>query len=178
MGCGYQCADLPAHEQVVCGEFLKGGISSVGFLRCDHAITNFTSSAQLLAAIAAGDLRLIEPVVGEIPAASPVEGTNPSGCGAATILDTFDRTIKITNYHVSDGNIDFINSLNKVKTHAVIYICGADKIRVILKPISWTVLDVTPANEREKLYFEITGKWTEMDAPAMYDAPVGVFNQE
>lgn len=175
--CGYQCTDLPDHEQVVCGEYLKGGISSIGILECDHTITNFTNAAQFTTAINSGDLTLIEPVVGDIPAASPVEGANPSGCGAATILDALDWTINVTDYNVTDGNMDFYNSLNRKRTYLIVYLCHDDKILVIEKPVSWIGIYINPANEREKQSYTLTGKWTDLDQPMLFDAPAGIFDQ-
>jgi hypothetical protein len=174
--CGYQCTELPDHEKAVCGEFLKGGNSSIGILDCDHTITNFSLAAQYTTNINAGNLVLIEPIVGEVPAPSPVEGANPSGCGSATILDTFDRQIKFRDYNVL-GNVDFYNALNRRKTFAIIYECTNEKVTVILVAITWTAFRVIPPNEREKQYWDVTGKYTDLDEPEIYTAPAGIFNQ-
>ena len=176
--CGYQCSDLPVHEKVVCGEYLKGGQSSIGILNCDHTITDFTSATQINAAINNGSLKLIEPVVAEIPAASPVEGANPSGCGAATILDSFDRTVKFTDYNVTADNIDFFNALNRRKTFLVVYHCADQKLTVIEDAVSWVAFRISPANEREKQSWDVTGKWTSLDEAPIFVAPAGIFDQD
>lgn len=174
--CGYQCTDLPNHEQVICGEYLKGGISSIGILECDHSITDFTSAVQATTAINNNQLTIIEPVVGEVPAPSPVEGTNPSGCGSATILDSFDRTATWNDYNVSDSNVNFYNALNRRKAYLVLYHCNDDNITVVDQSVSFSAMRIVPNNQREKQYFQVTAKWTSLDEAAIYDAPAGIYS--
>ena len=172
----YQCTDLPAHEKAVCGAYLKGGNSSIGILESDHTITNFSLASQYTTNINTGNFVLIEPIVGEMPAPSPVEGTNPSGCGSATILDTFDRTISFKDYNVT-GNQDFYNALNRKTTGAIVYECANEKVTVIDSDITWTAFRIIPPNEREKQYYQVVGKWTSLDEPPIYTAPAGIFMQ-
>lgn len=176
MASQYQCTDLPAHEKAICGNYLRGGNSSIGLLETDHAITNFSSASQYTTAINTGKLVILEPLVGELPAPSPIEGANPSGCGAATILDDFDRTYVAKDYNV-DGNIDLVDAMNNKKTYLIIYECANEKVTVVLTEVSWTVFRVIPPNEREKQYLQITGKWTSKSEPAIYTAPAGIFMQ-
>lgn len=175
--CGYQCTDLPAYLQVICGEYLLGGQNFIGILECDHSITDFTSAAQLITAINNNDLTLIGPVVAEIPAASPVEGANPSGCGPATILDSFERSVTWTDYNVSNDIIEFYNALNRRKTFLIVYHCASQMMTVIEVAVSFVAFRSSPVRDTEKQFFTVTAKWTALDEAFLFDAPAGVFDQ-
>lgn len=176
--CDYNCATLPEHEQISCGQFRKGGLSAAAFVDCDANITDWSDETEWNAAIAAGKVRIIAPIRGSIPEPTPVEGENPNGCGSATILDTFDRTVEIKDYNVNANNIDFYNQLNRTKKQVVLFAgCdGQDEITVIDSSVTFVAREVLPENNREKRMFMITGKWTEYDMPMIYTAPAGIFN--
>lgn len=177
--CDYSCTDLPAHEQVVCGEFLLGGISDAALLDCDHTITDWTSEAEWQTNIDAGKVGLIKNIRGSIPEPSPVEGENPNGCGAATQIDTYDRTAMYKDYNVTASNIDMYNQLNRQKKQLVLrQKCqtGGGKIWVIDTAAVYNAIQGVNENNREKLMFTVTASWTEFDMPMFYDEPTGIFD--
>ena len=176
--CDYNCTALPDHEQIQCGAWLKGGISAVAFIDCSTTITDFSDAAQWTAAIAAGEVKIANPVKASMPEGSAVEGENPNGCGAATIVDTYDRSVEIKDFNVTASNIDFYNQLNQQKKYLVLYqgCDGADRIWVIDTGVVFNARNVIPENNREKQMFMITGTWTEYNMPLFYDAPVGIFS--
>jgi len=106
-----------------------------------------------------------------------VEGENPNGCGSATIVDTYDRTAEIKDFHATSDNISFYNQLNRRTMYmALFHGCeGESEITVVESPVVFNARNMTPENNREKRMFLITAKWTEFDMPQVYDAPLGVF---
>lgn len=176
--CDYNCTTLPSHESIICGNWLKGGIGQAAFLECDHTITDWSDATEWATNIANGKVRIITPIKASMPEGSAVEGENPNGCGAANIVDTYDRTVEIKDFNLTAGNIDFYNTLNKRKTQLVLFqgCDDADRIWVIDSAITFNARNVIPENNREKQMFMVTGAWTEFDMPMFYDAPVGIFS--
>lgn len=175
--CDYNCAGLPDHEQIQCGQWLKGGISAVAYLDCDHSITDWSDQTEWEAAIAAGKVKIASPVKATMPEGAAVEGENPNGCGSANIVDTYDRTAEIKDFNVTQGNIDFYNQLNRQKKVLVLFQgCeDADRIFVVDSKVTFNARHVIPENNREKQMFMITGIWTSFDMPTFFDAPAGIF---
>lgn len=175
--CDYNCTDLPAHEQIVCGAWKKGGISAVAYIDCTHTVTDWTNATQWQTNIDAGLIVIATPVKASIPEGAAVEGENPNGCGSATIVDTYDRTAEIKDFNVTSGNIDFYNSLNDRSMYMALYhgCDGEEEITVVESPVTFNARNVTPENNREKRVFMVTAKWTEKDMPQLYTAPTGIF---
>ena len=179
IGCSYNCADLPTHEKISCGAFRKGGISSIGILDCDHGITDFTDAAQYTAAIAAGNLKLVEPVKANLPEASEISGPNPVACGSADILDGFDWTLPWTDYNVSANNDAFYEALNLRQAYLVWYYCQDEEVRVVQIPVTFVAKLTEPESNKEKRFYSVVAKWSSApdDFPVLYTAPAGIFNQ-
>lgn len=173
--CDFNCAALPSYVRVTCNDFDKGGISSIGVLDCDHAITDFTLAAQYTTEISGGNLTLIETVRAQMPVASPIENPNPSGCGPDTILDGFERTVTWVDSNVSAANVTFYNELNKRRFYLILYNCGSDVVRVIQTPVSFMATEVYPESDKARATWEVTAKWSSFDAPEYYAAPTGIF---
>lgn len=175
--CDYNCADLPEHEQVDCGEYLKGGINAFAYLECDHTITDFSDASQWVTNIAAGKAKIFGTIRGSFPEPAPVEGENPNACGAQTIVDNFDRTFDFKDYNVSDGNNSLYNAVNRRNGYLVTYHCEDGIISVVEASTTWTVNGpIFPENNREKAMYHGIVKWTNYDMPAIYTAPVGIFS--
>lgn len=179
--CDYNCTDLPDHEQVICQEYPKGGIYTIGILECDQTtITDFTSVAEANAAIAAGDLHLMVRVKAMFPDASPVEGENVIGCGADTILDALDNVLEIKDFNVTDGNDAFYEALNGRQTHLIWFECANLKLRVVeFAPVTWVNRPAeVPESDSEKQKYNLTAKWRSAPSefPVLYDAPAGVYD--
>lgn len=169
MSCNTDCTSIGSHELVDCGLYLKGGISAMGLLECNHTITDFSLGSQLQTAINAGKLIVIKPIKGEIPEPSPVEGENPSGCGAETILDGFDRTFVWDDFNVTPTNVDFYNALNKRQYYLIIFHCEDDQITVVQTKASFVAKGMNPKSNKEKRKWNVVAKWTAFDAPPFYD---------
>lgn len=176
--CDYNCTGLPEHEQIQCGEWLKGGVGAAAFLDCDHGITDWSDQTEWQSAIAAGKVKIVTPIKAHLPEPSAVEGENPNGCGAATIVDTYDRTVEIKDFNVTQGNIDFYNQLNRQKKQMVLFqgCDNDDRIYVIDRSISFNARNMIPESKGEKQVFMITGTWTSFDMPTFFDAPTGIFS--
>jgi hypothetical protein len=172
--CDYNCTDLPEHEQITCGEWKKAGIGALAYIDCDNTITDWSDPAEWLSNIAAGKIKIASPVRASIPEPSAVEGENPNGCGAATIVDTYDHTVEIKDFNYNQNNIDFYNKLNKRKTYLALVGCDG-LMWVVDAAITWNARATVSENNREKVMFMITGAWTEFDMPTYFDVPAGIF---
>lgn len=171
--------DLDPHEVLGCG-YRKGGISAVGILKSGHGITDFESASQTQAAIDAGDLVIFKGVKGIFPAASPIEGENPTACGSDTILDGFDYTFTWKDFNVSNSNDLVYAQLNRSAfTGFVIYYCQEEELRVVEKSVTFVALSPeSPESNKEKQLYNITAKWSASvndDFPTLYDAPAGKY---
>lgn len=173
------CADVPDHIELGCNEFRKGGISSIAILKCDHSITDFTSAAQWLAAINAGEVKIIKQIKATIGEASPVEGENPVPCGSETILDLLDQTITWKDFNVHALNDDFYQQLNLAKRSIAWFYCEEDEIRVVDEcNVTFTALPPSsPESNREKQFYNVKGAWTSSPDvfPVLHTAPAGIF---
>lgn len=178
--CTYNCTDLPNHEQIQCGLYRKGGFSAVGILECDHAITDFTNQQQYLDAIASDQLHILKGIKAQIPAATPVEGDNPIGCGSDTILDGFDRTVTWNDSNVSQDNNDFYDKLKVRTTFLILFNCNDDpndtgEISVVEVPTSYVAFRVGPESSRERQFYDSTAKFSQLDEPTIFTAPADIF---
>jgi hypothetical protein len=175
--CDYNCVDLPDHEQIDCGLYLKGGMGAGAIVSCDHTIVDWSSTSEWEENIASGKVKIVKPIRGSFPEPAAVEGENPNGCGALNVVDTFDRTLEYKDFNVSAANIDFYNQLNRRQSFFVGFqgCQGADRIWVVDSPITWNARQPLDENNRIKLMFLVTGSWTEFDMPTFYDAPTGIF---
>lgn len=169
MSCNTDCTSIGSHELVDCGLYLKGGISAMGLLECNHSISNFGTGSQLQTAINQGKLIVIKPIKGEIPEPSPVEGENPSGCGSETILDGFDRTFVWDDFNVTAANIDFYNALNRRVYYLLIYHCQDAQLTVVQTKASFVAKLMTPKSNKEKRKYSVTAKWTAFNEAPIYD---------
>jgi len=163
----YGCTVLPDHELVLCGSYNRGGISAIGILEEDAFGTGATfataadwsNGAKYLAAIGAGDLKIIKNVRGTVPDASPVDVDNPVGCGPQSLLAGFDFTATWMDANTTDGAIDFYNALNKRVTGLVLYLCGSNEVMVITQPVNYVCLPVNvPASNKELQMFNCTAR--------------------
>lgn len=173
--CDYNCASLPEHEQIECGENLHGGISAIGILECDHTITDFTSASEWNTNITSGKANIARQIRGEKPEPSPVEVENPNACGFDTVLDTFDRTYEFTDDNVSAANQAYYDALNGRTTNLAVYYCQDNDIEVISHPVTWVVRDVSPRSKKERRTYMLTAKWTAKPMPEIFAAPSGIF---
>lgn len=178
--CNYGCATLPNHQQVVCGDFPLGGISSAAFLECNHGITDFSNPSQWQSAISAELAKLILEVKAEIPAASPNMQDNPVGRGSEQIIAGFDNTVTITDKNVSAANDDFYARLNKRKGYLVVYNYENDEIYVSSQPVDFQAIPRTvPLSNKEIQSYTITATfYTKVGEVPMqaYAAPAGIFS--
>lgn len=177
--CDYNCVALPDHEQVDCGQFPKGGIFTVGVLECDHEISDFTSITETNNAIADGKLTLIKSVKASYPEATPVEGENPTACGAETILDGFDHILDLRDFNVRGENDTFYEALNQRSTFLIWYNCQEQRLRVVEQQVVWAVKPATvPESNKEKQLYVGQIKWSSGvdEFPVLSNAPTGIYD--
>lgn len=174
--CNYNCTELPEHEQIDCGEWLKGGISAVGVLECDHEIADFTSAVETQAAIDAGKLTIFKAIKGQMPDASPLTVDNPvGGCGSPTKVINFDRTASWTDANVTAGNVDTYNALNRRNAGLILYQCDSGMITVIDEDGGFVSTQMIPESGSDLQKFTTTYSWRKFDGPPMYEAPAGIY---
>jgi hypothetical protein len=179
MSCNYNCATLPDHQQVECNQYANGGISAVGWLDCDHTITDFSNASQWAAAIANGTAKILKDVKGEVPDPSPNMVDNPIGCGAQQIMTGQDSTINWTDANVLAANDDFYAKVNTRKGYLALFMCEEDQIRVSTELVTMTARAVTiPTDNRALQMYNVSATFYSKagEIPlALYDAPAGIF---
>lgn len=178
MSTGYCFTNLLDHVQTQCAAYKKGGIDAIAII--DNAnITDYTSQAQWLAAIAAETVKIIKGIKAEIPTGSPVTGDNPVGCGNDTIVDGFDYTISIMDSNVSADNDLFWASLNSRQFYIAVRLCNESEILVIELPVTITASQATvPLSNKERQKYEVTFAWSA-DADWAFERvtePAGIFD--
>lgn len=170
--------DLDDHEANEC-YYPKGGISAAALLKTGHAITDFANATQTNAAIAAGKYKIITPIKAELPAASPVEGENPTACGSDTIVDGFDYQVTWKDFNVNAANDEMYRQANLSQFPGlVLYMCEEEQIRVLERGVNLVATLIIPASNKEKQYYQVTAKWSQSvqeSFPVLHEAPVGVF---
>jgi hypothetical protein len=178
----YGCSALPNHELVLCGNYLRGGISAIGILEEDAFGTGATfataadwsNGTKYATAIAANDLKIIKNIRGTVPDASPVDVDNPVGCGPQSLLAGFDFTATWMDANTTDGAIDFYNALNKRVTGLILYLCGSNEVMVITLPVNYVCLPVNvPASNKELQMFNCSARASlgPDQLPQKYPAP-------
>lgn len=170
--------DLDDHEKNDC-YYPKGGVGALGVLKSDHEITDFSNQAQLLAAIAAGTLKIIKNIKADLPEPAAVEGENPLACGSETITDGYDYTVEWTDFNINATNDEFYRKLNVSQfSGLILYFCEEHTIRVIEQTVSFNSRPVYPRSNKEKQHYLGTAKWSQSVAaefPVLYEAPPAVF---
>lgn len=153
---------LDEHEKISCG-YKKGGVSAIGVLKKDHGITDFSNNTQILAAVAAGTLRIIKGIKATIPDPSPIEGENPVACGSDTILDGFDATYTWKDFNISNTNNEFYRQLNSSPfAGLILYFCQQDEIEVLEKQVTFVALfPGSPESNKEKRFYTVTAKFSK-----------------
>lgn len=172
--CNYNCSELEDHELVLCGAYPKGGIDVVGYLECDHEITDFSDETSISNAIADGKLKLIKGVKATYNPAEPIQGEGALGCGPEQQLDGFNHTLTIKDFNVKAENDTFYQSLNKRTSFVLWRECQNGKIRVVQKKVYWTAIPAnSPESNKEKQMYTITAAWSSGvdEFPVLYDDP-------
>ena len=172
--------ELDPHELNNCFN-PKGGIPSIGVLKTGYNITDFSSAIETQAAIDAGKLVIFDKVKANLPEPAAVEGENITGCGAETIVDGFDYTLDVKDFHVNANNDTLIKQLNSSDFEGIVfYMCDQDSVRVVLQKITFVSTLIIPETKREKQYYHIIAKWyqsVQTELPTLYDAPEGIYFQ-
>jgi DNA-binding cell septation regulator SpoVG len=173
----YNCDELADHERVQCEQYLQGGNDAMLVLSCGHGITDPSNETQVNAAIAAGTAKLVSGLTIGIPAGSPVKIPNPIA-GLADVVVTYNRTITVKDFNVTDGNIDFWNGLTSRRSvnGLIVHNNQTDKVQFINSAVTFEGSSINPEAVTEFQRFELIGNWINEDAPSMYDAPTGVFS--
>ena len=179
----YNCITLPVHGAGTC-VYQKGGISAVAVLLegYDSYLTDFENPTEWNAAIAAGTVKLITDIKGEIPAPNEVNGENPLACGPDQILDGLTYESKLKDFQVSEQNIEFYAKLNQIPAVGFVwYMCNSDVIDVIINQVRFASKLVTPMSNKEKRYFDVkVTAYVTVDnnggLPTEYTAPSGIFS--
>lgn len=173
--CNYGCGTLEDHEQVVCGEYKNGGVSGVAIDDCNSGITDYSDAAEYTAAIAAGNLKVIKGIKGELPEATAVEGESAVGCGPENEVYTYDRTFTYTDMNVSAANTAFYNSLKKRRVKVIIYLCDSDEVLPVEYIANVDAKLVVPRSNGERQHYMVTFRWRGLDDAVAVDAPAGIF---
>lgn len=171
--------ELDDHEANAC-YYPKGGISAIAILKAGHGITDFSNATQTQAAITAGKYKIISPIKASLPAPSPVEGENPSACGAETIVDGFNYDIPFKDFNVNATNDEMYRQANLSQfSGVVLYMCAEDQIRVVERGVNIVAGLMIPESNKEKQNYPVNIKWSQSvqgSFPVLHEAPDGIFN--
>lgn len=181
MSCNYNCATLPAHQQVDCNQYANGGISAAAWVDCDHTIADFSNATQWTEAIAANMAYVLKSIKAEVPDPSAVMVDNPIGCGAQQIMIGQDLTINWTDSNVLAANDDFYAKVNTRRGYLVLFMCEEDQIRVTTELVTMTARAVMiPGDNRALQMYNVSATFFSKvgEIPmSLYDAPSGIFTE-
>lgn len=180
--CSYNCAALPIHELLACGDTATSGISGWAWLSCDHAITDFTSESDWNTAIAAGKAVIIgeeanDNLISAEFTATPVEVDNPSAKGPKTRLVKWENVFTFTDANVSATNDSFYEALNKTAGYLVWFNFEEDTIRVVEETVDFVVAPADSVKGEDFEKYMGTAKWvSDPDQfPQLFSAPPNIF---
>lgn len=162
--------DIPDHELIPCGGALRGGNSAFAFISTNHGFTDPSDPAEWEAQIAAGNVKIVKDVRGDVPAPSPVETDTFSACGPETSLDGYDRTMNFVSRHVTPSNIDFVNAINGQQGYFAYWNCDNKMLTIDLTTeATFRGHRINPASKKEKQRIEYTITWSNINEPTLYD---------
>lgn len=180
----YNCTDeLPDHTTNECNESLNGGISGIIVGNCGSPMTDPSNAAAILVEIAAGRAHKIEGI--KVGLDQPSAATQPSNLvGGTDVLSSYNRTGTLIDGNVSQGNVDFYNSLFDGRSFgwAILFIKGTEdstggaQVLFIDSRITWTGGLLVPNNDDTVMTFNGTFAWRKKQGPTMWDAPSGIFS--
>jgi len=166
--CSVNCANLPEHENVTCGEYKLGGISAAAIVFCDanglDTPANFSDDAWYEAG-AGTEIFPIRGIKGTVASPAAVEVPNPIACGPENILVGFNwsctwqdanATGAISGAYPTSGNTQFYCDLNTQTTYLILYLCGSDEVLVVENPTNYRAALMVPDNDRALQMFEVT----------------------
>lgn len=178
----YCCTGLGLKDTICGNAKRKGGIKHGIWIKEDQTtITDFTSQVQWEAAIANGDVRLIQEIRGEFPEPSEVETDTLIGCGPDTELDGFDFELLWQDRAVNQANNEFYEDMNDCPANFGWYDCqpgGTARIHIITESfVSFICKPTTieaPLNTTQR--YPCKAKWSGKKFPTIYDAPPNIFS--
>lgn len=178
--CNYNCDEnLGAYIENDCQLEIPGGSNQALFLECGHTITDPSSYSQVHANILSGKAKLIGGASFDIPQASPNKKASKVPCRVDSLLN-YNRTLNYYNPNVSESNSTFHNILFSGYKLAgvIIYLCGAETPQVIWinSPLIISGSLVVPPTIDDPMYYGGVGEYKDIDDPAIYDAPPGIFS--
>jgi len=179
----YCCPSIGTKNTICGSEKRKGGIKHAFVIKQGQTtITDWENEGQWLAAIANGDVIMIEEIRGEYPEPSEVEADKLIGCGNDTELDGFNHVFNWQDRAVNQANNEFYQDLNGCTRYFGWFDCqqnGTDIIHVVegidvsfvCKPA------VIEAGSNTIQRYMCSAKWTSNfdQFPVQYTAPSGIF---
>jgi hypothetical protein len=152
------CTVIGDHDILPCAPIF-GGVSSLAYLLKGHGITDYSSEAQWLVAIAAGKAKVVtDNVMAEQPTISPVTSSNIDACGPADLMVGSDATINIMDFNVNATNVDFYAALARQKKGAlVLNLCGEEGTMRIYEDVQFRSSGSAnlPLTNRDKQQFDV-----------------------
>jgi hypothetical protein len=168
---------LQDHELIACGNWKKGSINAFAIIEDSTLIGVLGDPADWNAAIAAGDVKIVKQVKGEMPEPSVIEGSNPVGGGRENITDGYSYTLEIQDYNVSTNNDTFYESLNNRVTQLAFYLPKSNEVMYVVDEVTFNARPVVPMSSTEKQHYLITASWdaSASEFPLRSAAPAGIF---
>lgn len=177
----YCTADVPDHDNVICEEYLNGGIDAFALIQCDVTFTDFESEAEWVAKEAAGTVIVYRGpgIKGDFPEPSPSKVDNPSACGATQIVTGFDFTFNATDANSTSTNDTNYALVNGRQFRLAWHECETGLMKVTDECVTITATPVmVPGSNKELQMYKITAEWSggRTSHPVRYEEPGDFFN--
>jgi hypothetical protein len=119
--CNAACAvDVPVFTGAGCNVTTrKGGISFVGFIKCNYVFTDITDAAEWTSAVTANEVHILPEGVGSKPATTPTN-LKLSSCRPETMVGE-THAVNFRTYNVDDTTLTDFVSHNDIKVNIESY---------------------------------------------------------
>lgn len=174
-------ADVPDHDNVLCEDYLNGGIDAFALIQCNVELSDYEDEAVWVAAEAAGTVLVFRGlgIKAEFPDASAAKVDNPSGCGAAQILAGMDFTFTWTDANSTSTNDTVYSGINGRNFKLAWRECQNGIIKVTTECVTITVTPVkVPGSNKEIQMYAGSAEWSggKSSHPVRYDEPGDFFD--
>jgi hypothetical protein len=168
--CGTAVPDFVAQD---CGVEI-GGIIGVALILESVEFTDIENEAEWTAKKEASpqEVWILKDTRGEYPGGSPTE---EEGFGKETVRVTgAEHEITVEVPGIKD-NVDFFNKVNRSRRFKFAFVTAGDLLFYVQQPVIIYGKQNIPRDTKAGAFWMLTIKWQSLDNPAVYDAPVGIF---
>jgi hypothetical protein len=177
MAFNYCSTPLTDHELIACGRWKKSQSNALAIIDDLTAITDYSDASEWLAAIAAGEVKVIKQVKGELTDPSAIDIANPVGGGRENITDSIAYVYEYMDANATADNDVFYETLNDRTFAFAYYLPKSNEIKVILQQCTCFARPVDPMAAGEIQRYQVSIQWEAPvnEFPLRFVAPAGIF---